>query len=166
MLCLVNTAFLLCFHFETGSYSTAQDSLKLYSAGWPQNLQQFTALASKGWDHRHEPLTQLLYLQHVSVQTHLCRSSWAAYSAAQQNSVASISSSVLHCLMTYQSLLVDHIKVGFTSVSAGIPPDQWFSTFVMLWPINTVPHAVVTPTKIYFCCYFITAILLLLWIII
>jgi hypothetical protein len=23
--------------------------------------------------------------------------------------------------------------------------DQWLSTFLMLWPFNTVPHAAVTP---------------------
>lgn len=43
--------------------------------------------------------------------------------------------------------------------------EQWFPTFLMLWLLNTVPHAV-TPTIQLSCCYFITMILLLLWVII
>jgi hypothetical protein len=41
---------------------------------------------------------------------------------------------------------------------------QWFSTFLVLRPFNTVPHAVVTPAIKLFRCYFITVILLPLWV--
>jgi hypothetical protein len=26
-----------------------------------------------------------------------------------------------------------------------VPPEQWFSTFLMLQPFNRIPHVVVTP---------------------
>jgi hypothetical protein len=44
--------------------------------------------------------------------------------------------------------------------------DQWFTTFLMLQPLNTVSLVVVNPPTIkLFHCYFITVILLLLGII-
>lgn len=43
---------------------------------------------------------------------------------------------------------------------------QWFSTFLILQCFNTVPRVVVTPPIIkLFYCYFLTKILLLIWII-
>jgi hypothetical protein len=42
--------------------------------------------------------------------------------------------------------------------------EPWFSTFLMLWPFTTVPRAVVTPNYLH--CYFITVVLLLLWIVV
>jgi hypothetical protein len=45
------------------------------------------------------------------------------------------------------------------------PLKQWLSAFLMLWSFNTVPRVVVTQPQNYFCCYFVTVILLLLWII-
>lgn len=42
--------------------------------------------------------------------------------------------------------------------------DQWLSTFLVLWPFNAVPLFVVTANHNIFCCYFITVILLLVWI--
>ena len=42
---------------------------------------------------------------------------------------------------------------------------QWFSTFLMLRPFNTVHVVVTSPPPKLFYCYFITVILLLLWII-
>jgi hypothetical protein len=45
--------------------------------------------------------------------------------------------------------------------AALLPPAQWFSTFLLLSPFNTVSHVVVTPNHIIFYCYFIIANLLL-----
>lgn len=46
-----------------------------------------------------------------------------------------------------------------------VSPKAWLSAFLIL--LNRIPHRVVTPSQkiIYFCCYFVTAILLLLWVI-
>lgn len=45
------------------------------------------------------------------------------------------------------------------------PVVQWSSIFLTLWCFNTVPLVVVTPNITLFCCCFITAVLLLLWIV-
>ena len=36
---------------------------------------------------------------------------------------------------------------GLLSTEPSLQPlDEWFSAFLTLWPFNTVPHVVVTPT--------------------
>jgi hypothetical protein len=52
----------------------------------------------------------------------------------------------------------------FPRCSLSYPLKQWVSTFLILQPFNAVPH-VVTPNHNIFHCYFITIILLLLWIV-
>ena len=61
-----------------------------------------------------------------------------------------------------------HLEQRLSSIMPLIflPLSQWFSTFLMWRPFNTVPCVVVNPQpQNYFHCYFITLILPLLWIV-
>ena len=46
----------------------------------------------------------------------------------------------LACLVVWNEWYRDSVSVITITIS------RWFPTFLMLWPFNTVPHAVVTPT--------------------
>jgi hypothetical protein len=54
-----------------------------------------------------------------------------------------VSTFCLESLICYQILPIS-ICLNFLILQK-FPLVQWFSTFLMLWPFNTVPHVVVTP---------------------
>lgn len=63
-----------------------------------------------------------------------------------------------------ESVNLDAIDTRFWSWFHGITAillSQWFWTFLMLYPFNTVLMLWWSPTMIYFCCYFIAVILLI-----
>lgn len=75
--------------------------------------------------------------------------------------------SAVHLSPFFPSAWLFHLamgKQGFFYVLALPSSKQWFSTFLVLWSFNTIPHYVMTPNyKNSFHCYLLIILLLLLW---
>ena len=75
--------------------------------------------------------------------------------------------SAVHLSLSFPSTWLFHLtteKPGVVYALALPSSKQSFSTFLMLWSFNTIPHNVMTPDyKNCFYCYLLIVILLLLW---